>query len=157
MQEYRIAYQDGRYVLFGQQQSIVLEVGDWLELCIGERWQVVRVCSGGYCGWYYETADGRRGRFAVSQQAQGYVAGHVFSLQELAQSLVGKSIGTRVALAAGPVVGVVQEVTRQQQVRFTYQPRANGVTVSALVPLDRLAAVFDLSSLAAIQRAQLPV
>jgi hypothetical protein len=62
----------GRYVLAGRQgvDDHVLAAGDVLELSTSGRCQAVRVASGGYRGWYYVTADGQRGRFALGMKAR---------------------------------------------------------------------------------------
>lgn len=67
-----IAYDGCHFVLVGRpgHDDCVLSVGDVLELCVGGRFQSVRVASGGYRGWYYVLADGRRGRFALGMQAR---------------------------------------------------------------------------------------
>jgi hypothetical protein len=66
-----ISHNADHYVLAGRQglDDYVLSVGDVLELSTNGRRQAVRVASGGYCGWYYITADGQRARFALCMKA----------------------------------------------------------------------------------------
>jgi len=70
--EGHISYNADRYALVGRQglDDHVLSVGDVLELSANGRRQAVRVASGGYQGWYYETADGQRARFALCMKAR---------------------------------------------------------------------------------------
>jgi len=67
-----VSYEAGRYVLLGRPgvAGYPLLAGTVVELCVGGRFQPVRVASGGYCGWYYVMDDGRRGRFALGMQAR---------------------------------------------------------------------------------------
>jgi hypothetical protein len=60
------------YTLGGNtgQSNHVLTAGDVLALSISGQDQLARVASGGYRGWYFVTADGRRGRFATSMKAR---------------------------------------------------------------------------------------
>jgi predicted DNA-binding transcriptional regulator AlpA len=45
----------------------VLTAGDVLALAISGQYQQVRVAHGGYRGWYFVTARGSRGRFALTE------------------------------------------------------------------------------------------
>jgi hypothetical protein len=67
-----LACADGHFVMVDHSGTVVrvLVAGDVIELALGGAFQVVRVCSGGYKGWYYVTASGERGRFATSMQAR---------------------------------------------------------------------------------------
>lgn len=68
-----IGYDGEHYVLLGRQEGMeeqVLMAGDVLELGANGCRRVVRVASGGYRGWYYVTASGRRARFALCMQAR---------------------------------------------------------------------------------------
>ena len=60
------------FVLMGRpgHDDCALSAGAVLEVYINGRFQPVRVVSGGYRGWYYVLADGRRGRFALGMQAR---------------------------------------------------------------------------------------
>ena len=75
--EHMVCYADSRFVLVasGSASSQVLCQGDTLEVFEYGRFQPVEVCSGGYRGWYYITADGRPARFALGMRAQNYRAG----------------------------------------------------------------------------------
>lgn len=66
-----ISYNADRYVLAARQglDDHVLAAGDVLELSTSGQRKAVRVASGGYHGWYYETADGQRARFALCMKA----------------------------------------------------------------------------------------
>jgi hypothetical protein len=67
-----ISYHADRYVLAGREglDDHVLAAGDVLELITNGRRQAVCVASGGNRGWYYITADGQRGRFALCMKAR---------------------------------------------------------------------------------------
>jgi hypothetical protein len=67
-----LACANGHFVMVDRSGAVVrvLVAGDVVELALGGSWQVVRVCSGGYKGWYYVTASDERGRFATSMQAR---------------------------------------------------------------------------------------
>jgi len=61
-----------RYTLVGSNGHVStwLTAGDILALSIDGQDQRALVASGGYRGWYFVTADGRRGRFAISMKAR---------------------------------------------------------------------------------------
>lgn len=71
-----VCYQDRRFTLAaaGSAGPRVLGQGDALEVFEYGRFQSVRVCSGGYGGWYYITAAGRPARFAIGMRARNYRA-----------------------------------------------------------------------------------
>ena len=66
-----IAYDPAQraYTLVGStgHANHVLTAGDVLALAISGQYQQVRVAHGGYRGWYFVTARGRRGRFALTE------------------------------------------------------------------------------------------
>lgn len=74
--ERMVCYENGRFVLVaaGSAKSQVLGQGDTLEVFEFGRFQPVTVWSGGYRGWYYTTADGRRARFAIGMRVRNYRA-----------------------------------------------------------------------------------
>jgi uncharacterized protein DUF5348 len=56
-----------------------LQAGDVFEVRAGGEFQAVRLESGGYKGWYFVTADGRRARPALCMKARvvdSWLAGH---------------------------------------------------------------------------------
>lgn len=61
-----------RYTLVGSNGHVStwLTAGDILALSIGGQDQQARVASGGYRSWYFVTANGHRGRFAISMKAR---------------------------------------------------------------------------------------
>jgi hypothetical protein len=71
-EKFLLAFADGHFVVVDESGSVihVLLAGGLIELSLRGFWQVVQVQSGGYKGWYYVTASGEYGRFAVSQQVR---------------------------------------------------------------------------------------
>lgn len=67
-----VNFERGRYVLSSAHGAgtYVLSAGDVIELYQFGRFEPVRVEHGGYCGWYYVTAYGRRARFALGMRAR---------------------------------------------------------------------------------------
>lgn len=59
-------------VIVGPEGKIThgLSTGDSIDLLIAGTWQRALVCSGSGRGWYYETENGLRGRFATSMQVR---------------------------------------------------------------------------------------
>ncbi len=68
-----IGYDGCQFVLAGRpgHDDRVLSAGDVIELFVDGCFQPVRIASGGYRGWYFVLADGRRARFALGMQARG--------------------------------------------------------------------------------------
>jgi hypothetical protein len=68
-----LTWLDGRLVIVGPRARVLhtLVVGDLLDLSISGSFRRVRVCSGGYNGFYYQEIEtGARGRFATSMGAR---------------------------------------------------------------------------------------
>ena len=76
-----LGYSLCHYKLVGQHgmDQHCLQAGDVLEVRVGGEFQTVRLETGGYKGWYFVTADGRRARPALCMKARVAVvsqAGH---------------------------------------------------------------------------------
>jgi Domain of unknown function (DUF5348) len=67
-----VGYGLSHYMLITQQNvdQHCFHAGDVLEVRIGDEWQVVRMESGGYKGWYLVTAHGQRVRPALCMKAR---------------------------------------------------------------------------------------
>lgn len=143
----RISMSDGAYTLRNEHgvDVVTLTVEECFEIQLRGAWCQVRLESGGYQGRYYVTADGERGRLAVSMLAkpceyvpvQSDVEAPLMAWLERARAAwVGKEVESRVPLAGGLIRGVVREITEQGQVVLVYTPQLNGVPVVVSFPIE---------------------
>jgi hypothetical protein len=67
-----LSYGLGHYKLVDQHgmDQHCFQAGDVFEVRVGGEFQAVRLESGGYKGWYFVTADGRRARPAICMKAR---------------------------------------------------------------------------------------
>ena len=67
-----LSYRSGHYRLLGRpdMDEHCFRAGDVFEVLVGAHWQVVQMNSGGYKGWYLETAEGQRTRPALCMKAR---------------------------------------------------------------------------------------
>jgi Domain of unknown function (DUF5348) len=158
--EMRISMVDGAYTLRDEKgvDVVTLTVGERFEVQLRGVWCQVRLESGGYMGRYYVTADGERGRLAVSMQARPceHVSAQLHVEEPMAASLeqaratwVGKEVESRIPLAGGLVHGVVREITEQGQMVVIYTPPLNGVPVVVTFPVERVREVLTEACAAA--------
>jgi hypothetical protein len=154
--EQRISLVDGAFTLRDKKgvDLVTLAVESQFEVQLRGGWYQVRLESGGYRGLYSVTADGERGRLAISMRARLCEAvPEPVQSEEAREALeqaraiwVGQCVESRVPFAGGFVRGVVREITEQGEVVVVYTPDVSGVLVIATVPVERVEDVLAVVS-----------
>jgi hypothetical protein len=145
-----------RYVMVDERGRVVevLEAGVVVEVFTGSQWQAVRLCSGGYRGWYYETLAGERGRLAlcmpVRQVDLSRVSVERWPLEWVRAAWVGQWVQSRVPFALGMVRGVVEEITARGLVIFWYWRPQSPTFVMARFPVERLPELLEPVEVSAV-------